>query len=117
MDQASCYGHLGLLQALHAQGCNEVSEQAMDGAAAGGHLGVVKWLHASRGEGCTAFAMDGAAAGGHLEVMEWCHSYLGTKRKIATDPLAEAAEAGHEHVVRWIERHFHPAGNWTGGAC
>ncbi|KAE8901633.1 hypothetical protein PF007_g4595 [Phytophthora fragariae] len=100
MDTAAEFGHLSILQWLHASRSEGCTTDAMDRAAAVGHLEVVEWLHRYRGEGCTKKAMDDAAAHGHLAVVEWLHSKRGEGCSKAA--IRSATANGHLAVVRFL---------------
>ncbi|GMF23535.1 unnamed protein product [Phytophthora lilii] len=128
MDDAAEFGHISVLEWLHANRSEGCTTGAMDRAAAVGNLEVVQWLHEHCDEGCTTQAMNDAAAHGHLRVVEWLHEnrsegcsksaicsaaandhlavvrfLLENRREVCTaDAMRCAAENGHLELVQWL---------------
>ncbi|ETL86474.1 hypothetical protein L917_14092, partial [Phytophthora nicotianae] len=72
------YGHLNVIQWLHANRTEGCTTDAMNRAAWNGHLDIIQWLHPNRTEGCTTEAMDWAAKNGHLHVVQWLQNLAPT---------------------------------------
>jgi len=112
MDTAAEFGHLPIVQWLHANRSEGCTSRAMDRAAALGHLEVLQWLHLYRSEGCTKQAMNegcnksavcAAAANGHLSVVRFL---LENRREVsAGDAMLHAAGGGHLEMVQWLYVH------------
>jgi hypothetical protein len=100
MNYAAAGGHLEMVKWLHENRSEPCSTEAMDYAAGKGYLDVVRFLHENRSEGCTKHAMSSAAANGHLGVVQWL--YLNRHERMAANALRSAAKYGHLAVVQWL---------------
>ncbi|TYZ63346.1 hypothetical protein PybrP1_012885 [[Pythium] brassicae (nom. inval.)] len=103
MDSAAEFGHLGIVQWLHAHRSEGCTTDAMDLAASNGHLDVVRWLHENRDAGCTTNAMDFAAQNGHLHVIQWLHAHR--REGCTRAAMDNAATGGHLSVIQWLHIH------------
>ena len=100
MDMAACNGHLAIVQWLHEHRREGCTSNAMDFAAQHGHLAVIKWLHYNRHEGATHYAIDNAATSGHLDVIQWLHGHR--DEGCSQSAVVNAIHAGHEDVAKWL---------------
>ncbi|KAG7390048.1 hypothetical protein PHYPSEUDO_009010 [Phytophthora pseudosyringae] len=103
MDSAAEFGHLDVVQWLHANRKEGCTTDALDMAAYNGHLEIVQWLHENRKEGCTSNAIDFAAQHGHLKVVQWLH--YNRKEGATHYAIDNAATFGHLEVIQWLHAH------------
>eukprot|EP00644_Phytophthora_capsici_P014007 jgi/Phyca11/99141/e_gw1.3.440.1 len=80
MDTAAEYGHLPVMQWLHAHRREGCTYRAMNYAAASGQLEMVQWIHENRSEPCSTEAMNYAAG---KDISMWYVSSMKTGRKDA----------------------------------
>uniref|UniRef100_A0AAV1T869 Ankyrin repeat-containing domain n=1 Tax=Peronospora matthiolae TaxID=2874970 RepID=A0AAV1T869_9STRA len=102
MDMAACNGHLEIVQWLHEHRHEGCTSNAIDFAAQHGHVKVIKWLHSNRTEGATHYAIDNAATSGHLDVIQWLYTHR--DEGCSQSAIVNAIYAGHEDVARWLAR-------------
>jgi hypothetical protein len=100
VEYACIHNAMKILVALDTSGFRDWPKDPIMLAATYGHLEMVQWLHANRSEGCTTWAMDWAAEKGHLEMVQWLHA--NRSEGCTTWAMDWAEKKGHWKVVRWL---------------
>ncbi|KAL2915103.1 hypothetical protein HK105_205427 [Polyrhizophydium stewartii] len=103
LDNAAASGHLDVVQWLHLHRSDGCSTDAMDLAAWAGRLDIVRFLHTHRSEGCTTEAMNLSAKQGNLRMVMWLHAHR--TEGCTNEAFDLAARSGHERVVKWLLDH------------
>ncbi|GLC63199.1 hypothetical protein PLESTF_000011000 [Pleodorina starrii] len=102
VTSAARWGHLAVLQYLHASGLLVNTRSVAEAAARAGHLPLVAWavegLGVAPADGAASL-LDCAAESGNLELMAWLHVRGWALGRIA---IPNGAESGCEEALEWL---------------